>query len=352
MSWGLVITAGVGLAGSVYASNKAGKAADRAGAAADRAEDRADRMEVRLNQAIDGLNSLVPPNLQQYVIPFERAVLMGELTPEEATAQLAEQTRMAGISVPPELLSAQQNALRRISEIADEGGLTAIDRARLFDAKEEMATASRGAQEAIMQEAAQRGVSGSGVEMANRMLAQQAAATRGARAGVDTAAEAQRRALEAISQSGQMAGSMRTQSMNEQARVAEAQDAINRFNTEITNRTSAANVAARNNAQEANLRERQRVAEFNIGQREREAATRLGAAQDAWQNTMNLATARTNAAAGQANAALNASSAAANAAATSRQNAAATQAAAFQQAGQSIGKLVDAYNAPKKDGKS
>lgn len=347
-SWGLVVAGVAGVAGAAITSRTARRGQDAAAADAAISEERMLRAEERLNAQLQNLAALTPPNLQQYIVPYQQAVLQGEITPEEAVARLAQDTKMAGITVPPELLSAQSRALTSLQRVADEGGLTAIDRARLFDAKQEMATASRGAQEAIVQNAQQRGIAGSGIEQANRLLAQQAAATRGAQAGVDVAAEAQRRALQAMVQSGELAGQQRTQTVNEQARVAEAQDAINRFNTELTNRTQAANVAARNDAQAANLRERQRLSEFNIGQREREAAARLGAVQDTWQNTMNLATARTNAAAGQATNAMNANNTAQQTAANARTAAAGQQAAAIQQGASAIGRLADAWN--KKDG--
>jgi hypothetical protein len=298
---------------------------------------------------MDRLQALTPPNLQQYILPYQQAVLVGQLTPEEAVAQLQQQTAMAGITIPSELLSAQQGALSKLKQIADEGGLTAVDRARLFDAKNEMATASRGAQEAIMQNAQQRGVGGSGMEMANRMLAQQAAATRGSAAGVNVAAEAQKRALEAIQQQGTMATGMRTQGFNEDARKAEATDSINRFNVGLTNQTQAANVASRNAAQAANLAERQRVADFNIGQREREAAARLGAAQTGWQNTLNQATGVTNAAAGQATNAQNASVAANTAADAAARTDAATTGAAWQGAANTIRNAWNDYNDPDKE---
>lgn len=344
MSWGLVIAGGSALIGGYMSKEAAEDSADAARETSSTAEARYVRAEERLNKELEYLSSLTPPNLQQYILPYQQAVVVGRLTPEEAVAQLQEQSAMDGVQVSPDLISAQKQALSQLKQVADEGGLTAIDRARLFDAKEEMATASRGAQEAILQEAQRRGVGGSGMEMANRMLAQQAAATRGARAGVDVAAEAQRRALEAIQQSGALAGTMRNQEFSEQARKAEATDAINRFNTDLTNRTQQANIQTRNAAQAANLAEAQRISEFNIGQREREAAARLGTAQNQWQNIMNLATGRANLAAGQASNALNANSAAQTLANQQMQTAAGQNANAWQQFGTAAGKIADAFN--------
>lgn len=347
---GALIGAGASLVGGFLSKKEGDKNREQASQINQRAEDRLDRAETRLNEQLDALERLTPPNLMSYVRPFQDAVIQGTLTPEEATAELIKRTEMDGLRVPPELIAAQTNALRTLEKTASESGLTAMDRAKLFQAKNEMATASRGAQEAILQNAAQRGVAGSGVEMANRMLAQQAAATRGAASGVEVAAEAQRRALEASARAGDLAGRMRGQSVEEQTAVAQARDAVNRFNTELTNRTNAANVATRNEAQAANLAERQRIAEFNLRQREREAAQRLSVAQDSFNNTMDLAKTRTNAAAGQATNATSASNTAFTNAANLNATAAGQTANAFQQGASAIGQLADAWeDKDKKD---
>lgn len=354
MAWVAVVAGGTALVGA-FVSNKASSRAkdaanrnmDQAAGQADLAQQNLEETQARIQEQMDRIQSLTPPNLQQYIMPAQMAVIKGEITPEMATAQVLEQTKLAGITVPPALMSAQNMAMTKLSEIADQGGLTAMDRARLFDIKGEMATASRGAQEAILQEAQRRGVSGSGIEMGNRMLADQAASTRGAGAGLNVAAEAQKRALEAIQSSGNMAGRMRDQDFTEQGRVGDAQDAIARFNTNLTNATNTANTATRNAADVANLQERQRLSEFNIGQREREAAARLGTGQTGWQNTYNQSIAMGNLAAGQAtgaqNASITANNQAANASAAAVGAGDAQRAAALQGLGTGLGSLGQAY---------
>ena len=357
MAWAIVVGAGVGLVGSYVAKKGADKQADAANAANQQsAAQAADSQQFaresrdRVDAQIAKLNALTPPNLLSYIRPYQQAVIQGQITPEEAQFRIMQDSAAAGVKAPPELVQAQVSALGKISQIANEGGMTAIDRARLLDIQDQQSARTRGEQEALLQEAQRRGVAGAGTEMANRMISQQAGATRSAAAGVNVAAEAQRRALEAIQAQGTMAGQMRTSDVNEQQARANAADAVAKYNNSFQNTTAASNVAGRNAANVANLAERQRVSEYNIGQAEREAAARLGAAQTGWSNTVNLAQNVGNLTAGQAAQANNSSIAANNAAQQANMSAAganagsaATNAAAIQQAGSSIGKLVDAY---------
>lgn len=343
MSFVAVAIGGSALVGA-YASSKSAKANTKAAEKTSKnAEERLWYVQDQVDAAVKDLKDIVPPDLMQYIEPYQNAVLQGKLTPEEATAQLVKDTSLKGITVPPEILAAQRQSLSKITEVVNEGGLTAIDRARLADIREQQDTIARGNSEAIIQNAQQRGVSGSGLEQAQLLLNQQAAATRSARAGTDVAAEAQRRALEAMSLQGNLAGTQRSQAFNEQSQIASAQDAIDKFNTSFQNQTSAANVAARNAAAAANLAEQQRISEFNIGQREREAAAKGAAAQNEYQNKVNQKTNVANVTAGQAGQATTANTAAQQQAANLRQTAAGQTAAAYSGAASGVGQLLDAY---------
>lgn len=343
MAWAAVIAGGSALVGSYMNKKSADKAADAASAGSEVAEARLQRADDRLSAAMDRLQALTPPNLLQYIQPYQQAVAAGKITPEEAVFKMQEASAMEGVRVPEELLNAQRNALTKITQIADAGGLTSIDKARILDIQDQQAARTKGEQEAIIQNAQQRGVAGGGLEMQARLISQQQAANRAARAGTDVAAEAQKRALDAIAQQGSMATAQRTQAFNEQAKVAEAKDMISNFNTSFQNKTDAANVAARNTAQATNLQEAQRLQEFNISQREREAAARAAAAQNQWQNTFNQATNIANNAAGQAGAASTANAAAQSTSANLNAQAAAQRAAAIQGAASGIGSLASAY---------
>lgn len=169
--------------------------------------------------------------------------------PAMARSVLQGRSAMGGIKRNPVYNQAALKALTGLQQVASEGGLTAIDRARLADVQDTQRAENRGAQEAIMANAAERGVSGSGLEMANRLIAQQSSAGRANRAGLDVAAQAQERALRALEQSGEIGERMGAREFDEQAQVAQAQDAIDRFNTANRQNTEMTNVGTRNDFQ-------------------------------------------------------------------------------------------------------
>lgn len=240
-------------------------------------------------KAAANYNSLVPPSLSSTALKLGRMVSEGDLTPEEAVAQLQQESEMAGITVDPALYKAQLDALTSLQDIGMNGGLTAMDKAQLFDISNEEATKERGAREAILQGAAQRGVAGSGLELAQQLISQQSSADRASARGTEVAAQAQKRALEAIQNAGQLSTGMRTQAFGEESTKAQAQDAINRFNTEMANKVNMANIAAKNAAAETNLNNKYKVQEYNLGQQSAEEQARVNQLNTNYQQQLQKA---------------------------------------------------------------
>lgn len=132
-------------------------------------------------------------------------------------------------SLDPTARNAQLAALQQMQGIATQGGMTAIDKARLQQIQEQTATQARGAREAIMQNAQARGMGGSGAELANLMQGQQSASDQAGRQAVDVNSAAQQRALQAMAQTGQLGGQISQQDLQR----AQAQDEIRKFNSGI-----------------------------------------------------------------------------------------------------------------------
>jgi hypothetical protein len=126
------------------------------------------------------------------------------------------------------------------------------------------AVKDRGARQAISDSMAQRGLGGSGMELQAQLQGQQAAGDRDAMSGLNIAAQAQDRALQAIQGSGQLASQYRNQDFQEQAARAKAQDAINEFNARNLQGVQHANVGYQNRAQEMNLENAQNIANKNV----------------------------------------------------------------------------------------
>jgi hypothetical protein len=114
-----------------------------------------------------------------------------------------------------------------------------------------------------MQNARERGIGGSGLELQNQLMQEQAAADQASRAGTDIAAQAQARALASLQAAGQLGGQMQAQQYGEQANKATSQNAIDKFNAETQGNTNLYNVGTSNQAQAANLAAKQAVMNAN-----------------------------------------------------------------------------------------
>ncbi len=155
-----------------------------------------------------------------------------------------------GITTDPRLRDAQMSALQGLAEEGRAGGLTIQSRAALNEANALQAQRERGSREAILQSMAQRGMGGSGTELAAALQNQQGSADRSALAGTQAAADARSRALQAMAQSGDLAGGIRGQEFGEKAQQASARDARERFNASqrLTRAGMSANVRTGNAA--------------------------------------------------------------------------------------------------------
>jgi hypothetical protein len=125
----------------------------------------------------------------------------------------------------------QMNSLSALENIHKSGGVTAQDKAQ-WDAYQMKAnTADRGRREAIMQGQQMRGMASGGNTLLAQLQSSQDTSNQQSQAGQNLAGIAQQRALDAMMQSGQLAGGIRNQDFSERARRAEAIDAMSKFNT-------------------------------------------------------------------------------------------------------------------------
>lgn len=215
----------------------------------------------------DYFSDLNTPNIEDMQLQLEEMVLQGQITPEQAQAAMVEASAMKGVSTDPSLRAKQMQSIAALDELAKGGGMTASDEANLARIQNQEQTAARGAREAIMQNAAAKGVAGSGLDIMNQLKNQQESATRQSQRDLDVAGMAQDRALQALIQGGETAGNLRTQDFSEAAKKAEAEDAIAKFNAANKQQVNLTNTAANNSAQAANLAEKQRVSEANVAGR-------------------------------------------------------------------------------------
>jgi hypothetical protein len=166
--------------------------------------------------------------------PEARALIEQELGGPSAMAEVY------GERLAPEAAAAQRNALRQLQQVSEQG-YTPEEEAAIRQIQAETA-ATAASQRAATQEAfARRGISGGGAERVASFQAASQAANRAGQQGLDVAAQAQRRAFQAMQQTGALGGSMRGQAF-EEGRTRAAADEARRINRARMNMDVMGNV--------------------------------------------------------------------------------------------------------------
>lgn len=219
-----------------------------------------------LQSAVDAYTSVGIPLPDELKYQIQQYTQAGIITPEEADTISQGQTAFSDISVDSTGRDAEIAALKKLQEISDAGGNDAQYQEAIGNATDTINTQLRGQREAIMQDAAQRGTANAGTTLAAK-LSGISDATRGAnQAGVSAAADAEKRALEALSQSATIGGTVTAQDYAEEAAKASAIDAINKYNAQNAQSVESSNVAAKNAAQAANVAAAQSVSDKNVSE--------------------------------------------------------------------------------------
>ena len=133
------------------------------------------------------------------------------------------QTAFTGVQADPAMVAAQQQALQRTQQVANEG-YTQTDRDAMQQQLRDAARYEQGQRQSLQQDAQARGMGGSGFNIQSQLAAQQAGADRATETATDMAIEGRARSQAANQQVAQMAGGMRDQGFGEQATRAGATD--------------------------------------------------------------------------------------------------------------------------------
>lgn len=239
------------------------------------------------------------PSAEAQQIALEEYQSAGVFSPEDVQALQLGETAMAGIQTDPQLKAAQIQSLSKLQDIG-QNGYTLSDKAGQEKILGDIKADARGARGAIMQRAAQQGGYGKGSALVAQLMNQQAADTQSHQTGLQTAANAEQRALQGIMGAGDLAGKMRGQDYDEQARTAQARDAIAAWNAANTQGVRSGNVATRNNAQQFNLTNKQGLMNANTDTRNKTQVYNKELGQQNFNNQLALAQGKANARAGQA----------------------------------------------------
>ena len=198
-------------------------------------------------------DALQSPSIENLQVNIDDAIAKGELDPQLGQAILQDPSFMESVGANPQLVQAQQQSLQALQDVGRSGGQDALTRSRMAQTMGQVGQQERANREALQAQMQRRGIGGSGIDLAQQAIAQQRGADRTAQLGFQTAADAEQRALQALSQSGQLAGSIRGQQFSEDAQRAAAMDRIAQFNTQHRQQLQDANLGRLNQAQQYNL---------------------------------------------------------------------------------------------------
>lgn len=267
--------------------------------AASSAADRKQALDA-YQQSVNDYQAIGVPPEQAMQLVLQDYKQQGKLTPELEQAISQGPSAMEGVSTDPQYKEAQLNALSSLKDIADRGGTSLQDRANLEKKMGNLASDERGSREAILARSRERGQMGSGLELASQLENQQRGSQQAHADTLQSQADAEQRALQAISMGGNMGGNLRSEDFGEQSSIAAAKDRINQFNTQNSQAVQQRNVAAKNAAQGYNLSEAQRVADQNTGIANTQEQYNKQLPQQNFNNQLTLAGGKANARAGQA----------------------------------------------------
>lgn len=211
--------------------------------------------------ALDEIRNIPLPILREMRPDLYKQVI--SLNPELESAVTLGPSASEGIALDPQQAQAQQSALQSLMDITSNDGRDSRFQADAQRLQNDVNQNLKGNSDAIQQDMAMRGMSGGMSEMVNRQLNAQQGANRQAQLEMDLNAQAQDRALNALMNQGQLAGSMQQNDFNRQLQKANNQDAISRFNAQNQQQVMSNNVGYKNNAQQINAQNQQNVANQN-----------------------------------------------------------------------------------------
>lgn len=285
----------------------------------------ADRLS---QQALAEYLGISVPDIEKMKLDLDLYQSQGELTPELQALFEQGNSNLENVSIDPRYQQNQLAALESIAGFAS-GNLTPADLAGFELAKRDASSYDQAKQQQILSEMQQRGQGGSGAELIARLNSTQSSADRLQQAELEQARIQQQGRMQALQQQSNIAGQLRTQDYNEQSDLAQAQDAISRFNTQAKTNQNANNTNVANNAMQYNLGNKQRISESNVGLLNSEQQFNKGLYQKDFNNRMDLANSRSAALTGRA---------------TEKRRQAADEAGMYATIGQGAGAAIAGYN--------
>lgn len=221
------------------------------------------RKENTIAEYMSQLAALDMPRYEDLKLALQRYANGEQLTPDQLTALQDVDSEIQKITQDKQAKQTQLEALAQM-KLRARGGLTLQDQADLQRAQQEIDRQNIGVQKSIMQNMAARGQSGSGSEMAARLMAAQNGAQLSSQNSLQTAGRAQSAAMQSLRDAASLGRTMGQDQLDFDAMKAKAADETRRSNLERLQKSMEYNIGTNNNAKLANWNRANMVADKNV----------------------------------------------------------------------------------------
>ena len=217
----------------------------------------------RIAQAVSIVSGIPVLELEKYTP--EELINMGNFSPEELQAiGVLGPSAFENIQTDPRLRADQEMALGQARERALRG-FTAEDAAMLDQYMRQASNTAQSATQGALNDAARRGMAGSGNALAAALQGSQSAANLQSQQAMQQAAmrlQAQDRNTDALAR---MAAGLDATDYSRASDLATRRDSIEQFNQSLRQQVAGTNVANRNTANLRNLNQAQSISDQNVG---------------------------------------------------------------------------------------
>ncbi len=250
-----------------------------------------DKYTPLVKDAIAKLNGIKVPSVEEQKVQLQNYVQQGLLTPEQYQAALQDLNAYDEINLNPEYRQAQEQSLSQIKDTIEGGGLDAIDRAKIMGINDQVNSAESSRLKAIQDNARTRGITGSGIEMGAALRGDQEARNTAYKQGMDTAALAAERRMQAIKDQATLGNTLESTQYKQESDRAAAANAMAAANAAAKNTAEQWNAQTRQNTNVGNLDAKQSIADKNTTQENQNRVRNSGLLQSEFDNKVKQATA-------------------------------------------------------------
>lgn len=208
-------------------------------------------------EQLNRILGIATPDIEKMKLTPEEMLSAGQISPEEY--QLLGQlqgTELENISTDPRLRQDQMTALDQTRQRALTG-FNDEDRAMLDNYMRQATSMAQSQKQGIVEDAARRGMAGSGTSLAAALSGTQGIANQASQQAMSAAASRLQNMNANTNQLAQLSGQIEGSDYGRLANIANRKDSVNEFNQRLRQDTANSNVQLRNQAAAGNLANKQ-----------------------------------------------------------------------------------------------